>query len=651
MPLRINNRKAAEKTSRRDGQEMQFLCSFAQLIPHAVIITNRDFRIAFVNQAAVELYGYQVEEMLGQTPDFLNAEPLAQIIQRDIYRAMSSRQVWKGTHLNRRKNGSTFMAEMSIFALPREIESEAAFVSVIEDITERKRQQNQQYVSREMLQVVLDNIPQRIFWKDRQCVYLGCNKPFADDAGLTDPKEVVGKNDWDLPWKQEEAEFYRQIDQRVMDHDQPELYILETQRTAKRGDIWLKTNKVPLHDPQGQVIGVLGTYEDITLMKRAEEALRESEEKYRTLVESAADAIFLADVETGYIIEANRKASELIGLPSDQVVGMHYTELHPRGEGKFYQDIFKIHTDGRPDFKATGFIFNRQGRKIPVQISGGICELNNRKVIIGIFRDITELKLIEDSLRRDKTGLERMVDQTQETLEMTQRQLEDARHLSEIGALAAMVAHELRNPLGVIKTALYNIKKKRQTQEIDRHIANIDKKINESERIIKELLNFAQIKMPRYTKVPVLKVLDECLEQCRQQNPGRQVAVKVERRNVSRRTMLDADPIHVNELLINILSNAYQAFVGENGKITVHLEHDTRQGYLNITVADNGSGIDAENLPRIFDPFFTTRVRGTGLGLSVCNQLVNLYAGNLDISSQKGQGTRVCLRLPMKRQR
>jgi two-component system, cell cycle sensor histidine kinase and response regulator CckA len=128
--------------------------------------------------------------------------------------------------------------------------------------------------SGEMLALVMDNIPQHIFWKDKNGIYLGCNRNFAEVAGVSDPQAIIGKSDFDLAWSREESEFFRECDQRVMRNDAPECHIIEPQHQAGGRDAWLDTNKVPLHDEDGNVIGILGTYEDITARLQLEEQLR-----------------------------------------------------------------------------------------------------------------------------------------------------------------------------------------------------------------------------------------------------------------------------------------------------------------------------------------------------------------------------------------
>lgn len=145
----------------------------------------------------------------------------------------------------------------------------------------------------EMLRLVMDNIPQHIFWKDRNSVFLGCNRNFAQDAGFDDPAEIVGKTDYDMPWTREEADFYRECDRRVMESDTPILHIIEPQLQADGRQAWLDTNKIPLHDSEGNVVGILGTYEDITERKlleiekeNARKALEEVYERERRIAET-----------------------------------------------------------------------------------------------------------------------------------------------------------------------------------------------------------------------------------------------------------------------------------------------------------------------------------------------------------------------------
>jgi two-component system, NtrC family, sensor kinase len=140
-------------------------------------------------------------------------------------------------------------------------------------------------LQQQLLQLVMDSLPESIFWKDFNSVYLGCNQKFAKVAGVGTPETIIGKNDYDLPWKKEEAEFFRLCDRRVMDSNTPELGIIEPQLQADGKERWLETNKMPLHDAQGHVIGILGTFQDITARKQAELDLQRLNEELERRVE------------------------------------------------------------------------------------------------------------------------------------------------------------------------------------------------------------------------------------------------------------------------------------------------------------------------------------------------------------------------------
>lgn len=153
-----------------------------------------------------------------------------------------------------------------------------ALEGFITDVSERMKAEEALQESRQMLQTVLDTIPVRVFWKDKKSVYMGCNNIFARDAGVGSPEEITGKNDFELAWL-DQAEQYRIDDRVVTASGLPKLNYEELQSTPDNKLIWRQASKVPLRDAQGKVIGILGTYEDITERKKAEEALRQSYEQ------------------------------------------------------------------------------------------------------------------------------------------------------------------------------------------------------------------------------------------------------------------------------------------------------------------------------------------------------------------------------------
>ena len=131
---------------------------------------------------------------------------------------------------------------------------------------------------------------------------------------------------------------------------------------------------------------------EIAERKRVENALRESEEKYRKLIEAANDAIFIADAETGIIINANKQAGKLIELDVKEIIGMHQTQLHPKEEAEHYRKAFIEHVQSGTAISDELYVCNKNGEKIPVEISASVIEVGGKKIIQGIFRDLRKWK-------------------------------------------------------------------------------------------------------------------------------------------------------------------------------------------------------------------------------------------------------------------
>ncbi len=271
----------------------------------------------------------------------------------------------------------------------------------------------------------------------------------------------------------------------------------------------------------------------------------------------------------------------------------------------------------------------------------------NASLLMRSLRYAIERKQIEALLRRDKDSFEALVRERSQELLASRLELEKSKRLSDVGTLAATVAHELRNPLAAIAMAAYNIRKKARNPSLDSHIRNIEKKINESNQIINNLLFYSRLKTPAYETVDLNCILGECVGTARSLvSPRFPVRVELD---LPEKMALEADPLQVREIFANILSNAFDAVSADpRGKIRISVS--TEGPSVRVVVEDSGPGIDAETLPKIFEPFFTTKAKGTGLGLSVCEQMVGLHGGAITVDSGPA-GTVVGVTLPAKRKK
>jgi PAS domain S-box-containing protein len=277
----------------------------------------------------------------------------------------------------------------------------------------------------DILQDVLDTIPVRVFWKDRLGVYLGCNQHFITDAGKKSQKEIIGKTDFDMAWK-DQADIYRRDDFEVMESGQPKLNYEEPQTTPRGELILLRTSKIPLRDSTGTIYGVMGTYEDITERKQAEESLRKANiqaelesARTRAILDSMAEGLVVAD-PNGNIIEMNPAGLSIHEFGSLDEVYRHLME---------YPDLFDLHVeDGSlipveewPMAKALrGEVFTGYelwvtrkdtGSKWIARYSGAPVRDGHGNIIMAVItlEDITESKHAEKTLRESEARYRELV--------------------------------------------------------------------------------------------------------------------------------------------------------------------------------------------------------------------------------------------------
>ncbi|GAO35231.1 hypothetical protein SCT_0615 [Sulfuricella sp. T08] len=189
-----------------------------------------------------------------------------------------------------------------------------------------------------LLYLILDTVPQAIFWKDSNSVYLGCNQIFARDAGLAHPNDIIGKTDFDMPWMQEESVAYRADDHKVMSNNASKIHIIEQQHNAAGEHIWLDTSKVPLAD--NEIFGVLGIYENITERKHLEDEMRIAAITFET-----QEAIAITDSDAN-IMRVNQAFQDITGYSAEEVIGQNPRILQSgRHDTAFYQAMWSALLD------------------------------------------------------------------------------------------------------------------------------------------------------------------------------------------------------------------------------------------------------------------------------------------------------------------
>jgi len=237
--------------------------------------------------------------------------------------------------------------------------------------------------SQQMLQQVLNTVPVRVFWKDLELRYLGCNEPFARDAGFSNPADLIGKTDFDMGWK-EQADLYRADDRTVIETGIPKIGYEEPQTAPDGNRIWLRTSKIPLQAPLGNIIGILGTYEDITNTKEAEERLR----LFKISVDRAYDEVFWLDFD-GNILYVNDAACRVTGYTREELLGMKIYSLDPDLRPELWNQVIV-------DLRRQGTLFftthhrKKDGNILNVEIMASYAKEGTQEFSFAYVRDITK---------------------------------------------------------------------------------------------------------------------------------------------------------------------------------------------------------------------------------------------------------------------
>lgn len=247
--------------------------------------------------------------------------------------------------------------------------------------------------SQHMLEIVINNVPQHIFWKDLDSKFLGCNHNFAEAVGLGSPEDIVGKTDFDLT-DEDKANYFIEIDKRVIEQNKAIYGMKELHKRANGEEVWLDVNKVPLRNNKGDVIGILGTFEDVTAKIELAQKLEKNAQKYKYLIEQTNTAYVIMDTKLR-IIEANKIFANLMDYKStDNLIGNCPRSWVAHRDIEIFDDAFEALLRGEPINDLELNLSSNEGRSISVTISANIIE-NGGKKIFCLIRNISQRKMAE----------------------------------------------------------------------------------------------------------------------------------------------------------------------------------------------------------------------------------------------------------------
>ena len=622
----VTERKKMEEALMKSEEKWHSLVENA---PNIILIASHDGEIQFINRTVIDV---TPEEVVGKNVyDFIDPE-YHDLVRKTIEHVF---QTGEGGSYEIRGTGPEGKVSW-YFTQVGPIKHDGHVVSVTlitTDVTETKEMQEKLEYERGLFNALMDNVPDALYFKDTKSRFTRINKAHAGRMGASDVEEAIGKTDFDF-YAEGFARKTYEDEQKIVRTGELLINRVEQIGEAYGQTRWVSATKVPIKNKDGQVIGLVGISRDITHLKEVEAELKrysqhleelvqertrellESEKRYSVVVEEANEGIFVCKEKK--VVFVNRRGTEILGYSKDELIGFPMGALIDEKYSQIAMDRYERRMRGEkvPETYEVE-VKPKTGESIHVEISATRIDYQGQPADLIIIRDIEERKRMEE----EHIQLERLI---------------------AIGEMATIVAHDIRNPLTSITNASFYIKKtflNHTDEECKATIKMLDiiqRETIYASNIINDLLDFANKSLPEKIEQNINELVQASLTAS---NIPKNIKIIT---NFAEKSVASVDEKQVKKVFFNIIKNAVQS-MPNGGKLTI-TTNETKDKII-ITFTDTGQGIPETDKANIFKPFFTTKAKGTGLGLCICKNIVELHGGIIDFESKVGQGTTFIINL------
>jgi PAS domain S-box-containing protein len=673
--LDITERKRMEQSLRESEEKFRSLFDSAN---DAVFILSPEGKFIDVNRNGFERLGYTKEEMLSLRLDQIDSPEFAgNVSQRITQLREHGHGVFESAHV--RKDGVVMPVEINARMI--DVQGNKEIFSVIRDITERKRVENTLRTSEARL-----NDAQRIAHVGNWEWDIATNEVHWSDELYRiygyEPREVAP--DYDLVvaamHPDSKLEFLASIDaalkgERSLDMDYTfyrkdgSVAVLHT-----IGRVYNKTNGKPMR--------MAGIVQDITEQKQAQEQLRESEEKFRSIFDNANDGILIANVATRKFFTANRTLCRMLGYNTEEITGLGIADIHPANDLHHVLDEFEKQMRGEKMIAEDLPVMKKDGSVFYADIGAATIMLGGEQYGIGIFRDITERKKAEQALREKTRQLEDLTKNLEQRVAeeiavrtKNEQMLVQQSKLAAMGEMLGAIAHQWRQPLNVVGLIVQNLEERYAKSSLDRDYMEqmVKKAMAQIMRMSKTIDDFRNFYKPDRGKTifDAMRAVGDVLSLVSAQLAADHIAYRLTCHTHGKSAEKENDIVLCDEkniegyrnefehVVLNLVNNARDAIIEKRGrggmgaseKGLLSFDFYNIDGKVVLKMSDNGGGIPPRALNKIFDPYFTTKepTKGTGLGLYMSKIIVEEHMQGKLRGSNDGQGAVFIIELPNQR--
>lgn len=680
---------AIRKAEEERFEALSLFSGFSEASQYGMGMADLEGRIVYVNPTLAHILGEgSPDACLGKHfPTTYYSDDMTRKLTKEVLPALMRDGQWHGELVLKSKDGRQVPTDENFFIIRDEKGNPRYLADILTDISERKQAEEQLRQARDRAQTYLDTVEAIIVVLEGDGRISMLNRKACRVLGY-DESELLGQN-WFatcLPQPEGMKVVYPVFNGMMAGHTEQLEYFENTVVTRNGENRLIQWHNAVLRDEGGRITATLSAGEDITERRRMEEALRESEERYRTLVESSPDAVGI--FQNGRLVFVNSAAVELFGGKSaEDLLGLAIDDfVHPDDREDARSRVQKCLAGELDNYTAEVRYLCRDGSIVPVEIIVAPVLFDGMPGLLAIARDISERKRAEAALQGKTCELEHLTQHLEERVktEITLR-LQNEQMLIQQSRLAAMgemlgaIAHQWRQPLNSLGLIIQNIKDAYLYDELDKNYLEraIDRSMTQVQRMSETIDDFRNFFRPEKENTvfdsmivvgDVLSLLSAQLEEnsidyrltcCMHGRTFTQVEeiVSCEEKNIR------GYRNEFEHVVMNLISNASEAindrktqndfFAGERGLIEVQFKCANDKLYIEIS--DNGTGIPESILDRIFEPYFTTKdsdkesTKGTGLGLYMSKTIVEQHMGGKLYVSNQDHGAIFTIEIPQMR--